>query len=78
MLPTLFIVVTILNNIVEPESGVTMRNNIVERTYNMEQYVGSTTLFNPVYNNPEQVDHFLPCRLAICIVEIFLANLCLS
>ena len=23
--------------------------------------VGSKTLFNPVFINPEQVDHFLPC-----------------
>jgi hypothetical protein len=38
---------TILNSIVEPESGVTILFNIVETVDN----VGSTTLFNPVYIN---------------------------
>ncbi len=42
-----------LNNIVEPESGVTMLNNIVD---NIEQCVN-----NPVLIKPEQVGHF--CRV---------------
>ncbi len=45
MLPTLFIVV---NNIVEPESGVSMLNNVVD---NIVNNMDSTTLFNPVFNN---------------------------
>ncbi len=38
---------TILNNIVEPESGVTALDSIVDNLNN----VGSTKLFNPVFNN---------------------------
>jgi hypothetical protein len=46
VLPTLF---TVVNNTVEPESGLTMLNNIVD---NCEQNnVGSKTLFNPVHDN---------------------------
>jgi hypothetical protein len=37
---------TILNNIVDPESGVTTLFNIVD---NCEQSVGSKVLFNPVF-----------------------------
>jgi hypothetical protein len=37
---------TILNNIVEPESGVTILFNIVD---NYELDVGSKALFNPVF-----------------------------
>jgi hypothetical protein len=38
---------TILNNIAEPESGVTILFNIVDSMNN----VGSKTLFNPVFIN---------------------------
>ena len=51
VLPTLFNVVNNTEQIVEPESslqsGVTMLNNIVDNLNNM----GSTTLFNAVFNN---------------------------
>ena len=49
------IVAKILNNIVEPESGVTIQNNILATWNN----VGSQTLFNVVFIKPEQVVHFL-------------------
>ena len=45
----------IVANIVEPESGVTMLNNILATWNN----VGSQTLFNVVFIKPEQVVHFL-------------------
>jgi hypothetical protein len=46
----------ILNNIVKPESGVTMLNNIEQcGRQDIVQY-------NPVFINPEQVDHFLLCK----------------
>ncbi len=38
-----------------------MLNNIVD---NYEQYIGSTTLLHPVFNNLEQVIIF--CRVTIC------------
>ena len=38
-----------------------MLNNIVD---NYEQYMGSTTLLHPVFNNLEQVIIF--CRVTIC------------
>ena len=37
------------------DSGSTMLNNTVD---NYEQYVGSTTLLHPVFNNLEQVTIF--------------------
>ena len=46
---------TILNDIVEHESGVKILNNIVD---NIEQCVGSTTLFNLVFINFEQATIF--------------------
>jgi hypothetical protein len=45
LLPTLF---TLVNNIVEPGSGVTILFNIMLTTVNN---VGSKTLFNPVFIN---------------------------
>ena len=47
-----------LNNIVEPESGATMLNNIVD---NYEQCIGSKTLFSPVFINPYRLSIF--CRV---------------
>ena len=67
LLPTLF---NVVNNIVQYclQSGVTMLNNIVD---NLEQNVGSKTLFNAVFIRPEQVVRFLLCCLDN-IVNIFL------
>ena len=51
MLPILLIVVNNIEQVVEPEcspqSGVTMLNNIAD----IIEQCGSTTLFNPVFNN---------------------------
>ncbi len=55
LLPTLFNAVNNIVQIVTPDSGPTILFNIVD---NYEQ-CGSTTLFIPVFINPEQVDHFL-------------------
>ncbi len=52
---------TILNNIVKPELGVTILNNIVHNIDN----VGSKTLFNTVFINPEQFDNVLPCSCSM-------------
>ena len=59
LLPTLF---NVVNNVVQHcwawislQSGVTMLNNIVDN-------INSKTLFNAVFNCPEQVVWFLLCR----------------
>ena len=57
LLPTLFIVVNNIN----PQSGITMPNNIVDSNDN----VGSTTLNNAVFNYPEQFVRFLLYTLNI-------------
>ena len=59
-----------LNNIVEPESGVIMRNNIVESESgvimrnnivdNIEQ-CGQQNIVQSCFIKPVQADHFLPC-----------------
>ena len=46
-----------LNNVVEPESGVTILFNIVD---SYEQ-VGSKTLFNPVFIVLHQPERFYAC-----------------
>ena len=46
---------TILKNFVQPESGVTKLNNIVD---NYDQWWQHTALFNPVFINLKEVDNF--------------------
>ena len=48
---------TILNNVIEPESGVTMLKNVVE---NCEQ-CGQQNIFQSCSHQPSQVVHFLLC-----------------
>ena len=54
VLPTLLIVV----NIIEPESGVTMLNNIVDNT----EQCGQQNTVQSCFHHPEQVDHFFSVR----------------
>ena len=59
-LPTLFIVV---NNIV-PHVTLDSGSTILSTNMNI---VGSKTLFSPVFNNPVQVDNYLPTASSIHI-----------